>query len=72
MPFAARESWEKARVEWESDPEMTFSQVAERLNVALPTVSIRARRECWAKVVSVDIERTNYAPSRSRRPRSTD
>lgn len=56
MPAAAPEAWENARMQWELMPEMSITTVAQQLNVAIPTVSIRAKREGWSKVVVVDAE----------------
>lgn len=50
MPRNTKEAWSAARLEWECDPEMTLTQVAEKLNVKLGTVSERATRDGWLKL----------------------
>ena len=62
MPFADPAAWREARIQWEVTPEMTLTDVAQRLDVAIPTVSIRARRETWVKADVIDPERLNYTP----------
>jgi hypothetical protein len=62
MPASTPEKWCEVRTKWENTPEMTLTQAAESLDVSLPVVSLRARRECWAKVEVVDLERLSHTP----------
>ena len=54
--------WIEARREWSAAPEMTFVDIAERLGVAVPTVSLRAKRELWTKADAVNLERIDVTP----------
>jgi len=61
MPKADPEQWKEARIQWETS-EMTFSEVAAALHVAIPTVSLRARRELWVKSDVVQLDKVSYSP----------
>jgi len=52
MPIADPAEWKLARSDWELTPEMTLTEVAARLNVSIPVVSVRAKRELWTKVAT--------------------
>lgn len=41
---------------------MTYTDIAAKLSVSVPTVTLRARRELWVKGDAVDLERLNYTP----------
>lgn len=55
MPKSDPEAWAEARTNWELMPEMTITEVAASLNVAIPTVSQRAKRDGWRKVAVVNV-----------------
>ena len=55
MPAASPEAWALARHQWESDPNVTITDVANSLGVSIPTVSIRRKREMWVRLDHVDI-----------------
>ena len=61
MPKADPAQWKEARHRWETT-ELTYSEVASMLNVSVPTVSLRARRELWLKSEVVQLDRVNYSP----------
>lgn len=50
MSKVLKESWRRARADWEATPERTYAEVARDLAVAVPTVYARARRENWTKM----------------------
>jgi hypothetical protein len=58
---ATPEQWHAMRCEWETS-EMSLSEVAARLGVALPTVSLRAKRDGWAKSDVIEPRRLSYSP----------
>jgi hypothetical protein len=57
MPQSTPAQWDAARLEWECDPTMTLTDVAAKLGVALPTVSVRAARDGWMKLSQRATER---------------
>lgn len=52
MPAASPDQWQLLRLEWERTPEMTMTEVANRLDVSVAAVSKRSRRELWTKADS--------------------
>ena len=54
MPAASPDQWQLLRLEWEQTPEMTYTEVANRLGVSVVAVSKRSRRELWTKVAELD------------------
>jgi hypothetical protein len=66
MPRADPERWRALRIAYESDPDLSLSDVAMQLGVAVPTVSLRAKRELWMKGDVVQLERLDtYDPHRA-------
>ena len=61
MPKADPALWLTLRSEWEST-DLSLSDVAARLDVSVPTVSLRAKRECWVKQDVVQLNRISYTP----------
>lgn len=61
MPKADPAQWKEARSQWEGT-DMTYSEVAKQLGVAVPTVTLRAKREMWVKSDVIDVQRINYTP----------
>lgn len=53
--------WKEARRRWETT-EMSYSEIAAVLNVSVPTVSLRARKELWLKGDVVQLDKINYSP----------
>ena len=51
MSKISHEAWQAARLEWECSPALTLQAIATKLGVALPTVSIRAKKESWMKML---------------------
>ena len=54
--------WIKARAEWESSPDVTYTDIAARLGVAVPSVTMRAKREFWVKGNILDLARIDVTP----------
>ena len=50
MPVASKDVWEKWKIIWETDPKMTFAGVAEGMGVSRQGVSMRAKKDKWAKL----------------------
>jgi hypothetical protein len=51
MPKADPDQWRSARLEWECTPSMTLTDVAHQLNMKLGSVSEKAKRDGWCKVI---------------------
>ena len=54
--------WAEARREWEGTPNLTYSAIAVKLGVSVPSVTLRAQRELWVRGNIVDLERIDYSP----------
>jgi hypothetical protein len=54
--------WATARAEWELSPEKTYTQIAAKLGVSVPSVTLRAKRELWVKGNTLTLERIDFTP----------
>jgi hypothetical protein len=43
------EQWEVARLQWESDPMVTFADIAEELGTSRQAVQLRSKRKSWQR-----------------------
>jgi hypothetical protein len=55
--------WQAARDDWEADVDLSYSAIAKRLGVSLPSVTLRARRELWVKGRAVSLQRIDFTPT---------
>ena len=62
MPQLTRQQWEQARVEWESNPDLTITELARRYNVARNTVAERKQKEGWRKAGIDDCKKEGPLP----------
>jgi len=45
------EQWREAQARWEADPNLSLLEIAKRLGVSAPSVTVYAQRHGWAKLV---------------------
>jgi len=62
MPPLTKQQWQQARVEWESDPDLTITELANRYGVARNTVYERIKREGWRKANIDDCKKEGPLP----------
>jgi hypothetical protein len=62
MPPLTRQQWQQARVEWESNPDLTITELARRYNVARNTVAERKQKEGWRKAGIDDCKKNGPLP----------
>jgi hypothetical protein len=62
MPPLTRQQWQQARVEWESNPDLTITELARRYNVARNTVVERKQKEGWRKAGIDDCKKEGPLP----------
>jgi hypothetical protein len=62
MPPLTRQQWQQARVEWESNPDLTITELARRYNVARNTVAERKQKEGWRKAGIDDCKKEGPLP----------
>ena len=62
MPPLTRQQWQQARIEWESNPDLTITELARRYNVARNTVAERKQKEGWRKAGIDDCKKNGPLP----------
>jgi len=62
MPPLTRQQWQQARVEWESNPDLTITELAKRYGVGRNTVYERIKREGWRKANIDDCKKEGPLP----------
>jgi predicted DNA-binding protein YlxM (UPF0122 family) len=62
MPPLTRQQWQQARIEWESNPDLTITELAKRYGVARNTVYERIKREGWRKANIDDCKKNGPLP----------
>jgi hypothetical protein len=62
MPQLTQQQWQQARVEWESNPDLTIAEVARRYNISRNAVAERKQKEGWRKVGIDDCKKNGPLP----------
>lgn len=62
MPPLTRQQWQQARIEWESNPDLTITELAKRYGVGRNTVYERIKREGWRKANIDDCKKEGPLP----------
>lgn len=53
MPRLTKDQWEAARLQWEADPTLAFTEIAKGFGVSEAAVRQRAKAESWIKTGSM-------------------
>jgi len=62
MPPLTKQQWQQARVEWESNPDLTIAELARRYNVSRNAVVERKQKEGWRKAGIDDCKKEGPLP----------